>query len=136
MAKPHLICFSLSRMQLDLKSITESKVDISTLPIMLQMYPEVTILYDDDNLLESLPQSRSTLKASEKVYAWRWLLTSSRVYLFRWDPLKRESRVYREMDGNIIRCMKRYYIPHRNKHFGVDATKKLVVGGTSRLFQK
>lgn len=123
------------RIQLDLKQIAEAKVDISTLPIMLQMYPEVTILYDDDDLLDALPQSRGALKASEKLYAWRWLLTSSRVYLFRWDPLKRESRVYREMDGNIIRCLRRNYIPHRNKHF-VAAAQKLAASGSVSLLHK
>ena len=104
------------KIQLDIKQITEAKVDICTLPIMLQMYPEVTILYDDDDLVDSLPQSLSALKSTEKVYAWRWLLCASRVYLFRWDPVTKEQKVYREPDGNILHCMRRNYMPHRNKY--------------------
>ena len=46
-------------------------------------------------------------------YAFRWLITSGRVYLFRWDPKDRSHAVYREKDGNIITCLRRHYLPHR-----------------------
>lgn len=126
-------CTFFIRIQVDIKEIAEGKIDICTLPIMLQMYPEVTILYDDDDFMEALPQVPSALKASEKVYAWRWLLSASRIYLFRWDPLKHASKVFREPDGNILRCMRRNYIPHRTKHFSSD---KLVKVGENLLGRK
>ena len=112
------------RIQLDLKQICDAEVDICTLPIMLQMYPEVTILFDDDNFGEALPQSKSALRATEKLYAWRWLVCAGRVYLFRWDPDKKQQCVFREHDGNIIRCMRRHYIPHREKYLGGTAKLK------------
>lgn len=102
------------RLQLSLESIKNCELDISTLPVLLQVYPEVTVLYDDDNFKKELPQKPSQLSAAESVYAWRWLLTAGRVYLFRWDPLTHEQKVFWNKGGDIIACMKKHYIPHRN----------------------
>lgn len=79
----------------------------------MQIYPEVTVVYDDDCLERDLPRSLTALSPQEDRYAFRWLLTSGRVYLLRWDPRDHTHVVYREPDGNIINCLRRHYLPHR-----------------------
>lgn len=103
------------RLQLSLESIKDCEQDINTLPVIIQVYPEITILYDDDNFQTALPQQKSGLSAVEMTYTWRWLVTSGRIYLFRWNPHTREHVVYREKDGNILNSLRRYYIPHKKK---------------------
>lgn len=100
--------------------------DISTLPSLLQIYPEVSVIYDDDNFDKDLPQSVSDLSSNERRYAFRWLITSGRVYLFRWDPKNHTHVVYREADGNIINCLRRNYLPHRAAGFQkMDAGRRI-----------
>lgn len=82
----------------------------------MQIYPEITVVYDDDYFVDALPQKRSDLSAAETSgYAWRWLITSGRVYLMRWDPATHQHLVLRERDGNIITLLRRHYIPHKSK---------------------
>lgn len=109
------------RVQLTIQQIKDCEQDINTLPVIMQVYPEIGILYDDDNFQTSLPQEKSGLLPTEMTYTWRWLVTSGRVYLFRWNPHTREHVVYLERHRNIIHSLRRNYIPHKKK---VDARQK------------
>lgn len=61
------------RLQLPLQSIRDCELDISTLPVIMQVYPEITILYDDDYFKTALPQSVSALCVTERKLAWRYV---------------------------------------------------------------
>lgn len=104
------------RLQPDIKDVSIGKFDVSTMPALMQIHPEISVLYDDDDMLSSLPKSVSDLAVTERVYAWRWLLSSGMIYLFRWDPKDHTHVVFRERDGNLINCLRRHYIPHRRLH--------------------
>lgn len=119
-------------MQPEIKDVSIAKFDISTMPALMQIHPEISVLYDDDNLQTSLPKSVSDLAPTERVYTWRWLLSSGMIYLLRWDPKDRTHVVFRERDGNLINCLRRHYIPHRAEHFGSDMTAA-TQGGTQNL---
>jgi hypothetical protein len=93
--------------------VLEGKSDIHQLAVLLQVYPEVLVLYDDEDFTTALPQSISALGQQEKRYAWRWLLTAGRVYLLRWDPIAKSHACFREPDGNLITCLEKRYLVHR-----------------------
>jgi hypothetical protein len=38
-----------------------------------------------------------------------WILTAGRIYLLRWETATREYAVFREKDGNLIRCLQKHY---------------------------
>lgn len=58
-------------MQPEIKDVSIAKFDIATMPALMQIHPEISVLYDDDNLQTSLPKSVSDLAPTERVYAWR-----------------------------------------------------------------
>lgn len=59
------------RLQPDIKDVSIGKFDVSTMPALMQIHPEISVLYDDDDMLSSLPKSVSDLAVTERVYAWR-----------------------------------------------------------------
>jgi hypothetical protein len=59
-------------------------------------------MYDDDFFHRDLQSSSESI-------VWRWILTAGRIYLLRWETATREYAVFREKDGNLIRCLQKHY---------------------------
>lgn len=61
------------RVQLPLEEIQTGKHDVNTLPSLLQMFPEIVVLYEDDDIQQKMKDAREKLlHKPTSPYMWAW----------------------------------------------------------------
>lgn len=121
-----------------LEEARECKDGLAALPALLQLYPEVGVVYDDEMLKPTIDSSstpaaggRSSAPGASNPLAtaaaalrqqqavsdsfssslehWSWLLTPGKVYLVQWKQGEAPVAVYARRDGNIVKCFSDHY---------------------------
>jgi hypothetical protein len=102
--------------QLPLKDVQSGRYDINTLASLLQIYPNIKLLYDDDDIHGKMMQWVEEIKnrSQDKPprYLWAWILTSSRkIYLMRWSSVTfRHTVFYNTKQPNILGLVHQFYL--------------------------
>jgi hypothetical protein len=107
------------KVQISLQDIRGGKHDVHTLPALMQMYPEIILLYEDDDIQGRMKISRNNLMMKPtSPFMWAWMMTAAkRIYLIRWNSEDGTHLVfYNSKDPNIISLLQRYYLPWHVKH--------------------
>lgn len=129
------------RVQLPLAEVQTGKHDIHTLPALMQMYPEIVLLYEDDDIQQKMKAARAKLiYKPTSPYMWAWIVTAAkRIYLMRWDSKDGSHQVfYFSNNPNIIALVVQYFLPWHAKHSQILAAaasvsqKSILNADTSR----
>lgn len=105
-----------------LETARACKSDIDALPALLQLYPEVEVVYDDEKMPDIATKApaaacrlgeRDQAQQEKKSQSWRWLLTAGKVYLVKFPQggLMMPETVLAREDCNIARCLLDNYVP-------------------------
>lgn len=107
------------RVQLSLDEIRSGKHDVNTLPALMQMFPEIVLLYEDDDIQAKMKAARIKLAAKpSSPHMWAWVMTAARaIYLLKWDSRDGTHKVFfNAKDPNILTLVKQFYLPWHEKH--------------------
>lgn len=121
-------------------------VDLDTLPSLLQLFPEIVVMYDDEIPVMHCPvQTKQQQKGSVSCISlhgafqkqqkqrtpaaaaagagtqrevWKWLVTPGKIYLARLFSFSKyvAMEVFAEEDGNLLRCLRKHYNHHQAAH--------------------
>lgn len=102
--------------QLPLKDVQLGKFDINTLPSLLQIYPTIRLLYDDDDIhgkmMTWMEEDKRKQPNELPRYMWAWILTSGRrIYLMRWSTVTHRHTVfYNAKQPNILSLLQQFFL--------------------------
>jgi hypothetical protein len=103
------------RVQLPLVDIQSGTHDVHTLPSLMQMFPEIALLYEDDDLHSKLKLHSEKMFKNQSFVTdiWAWMVTAAkRIYLMKYNMHnKTHSVFYNSIQPNIIGLIQEFYLP-------------------------
>jgi hypothetical protein len=105
------------RVQISLDRIQSGEEDVHTLPALMQMFPSIILLYEDDDLHKKFSEAKEKMSAGKhNAFLWAWMVTAAkRIYLIKWDSQQATHQVFfNKHNPNIIHLLQKFYIPWYN----------------------